>query len=84
VRTECDGESRLTCKPSAIFTQPHANALAFSGRDEFYASVYKGALPPVSLDVPRTESPFQKRATSFHVEQMGYPEKRDGKLARDR
>jgi hypothetical protein len=32
---------------------------------------------PVSPDVPRTESPFQKRATSFHGEQMGYPEKRD-------
>jgi hypothetical protein len=32
---------------------------------------------PVSLDVPRTESPFQKRAISFHEEQMGYPEKRD-------
>jgi hypothetical protein len=31
---------------------------------------------PVSPGVPRTESPFQKRATSFHVE-LGYPEKRD-------
>jgi hypothetical protein len=30
------------------------------------------AASPVSLDVPRTESPFQERATSFHEEQMGY------------
>jgi hypothetical protein len=37
----------------------------------------RGLNPTVSLDVPRTESSFQKRATSFHEEQMEYPEKRD-------